>query len=170
MGRKKEKLENKKYDLDTFRHIDLTCRSFNIPVNNIMSYVNSGTLGYQNNDDGTPRLDKNGNPVPISIPRATFYRYIEEIEKEGSNQIYSELSKFAMSGYAKMLRDVQEEIKHLHTLSAENLFQVPPGAERQSIIDSIATKIIPLQTGFADMLQDMFEQRRDKTELPDITA
>ena len=133
-----------------------TTTAFHFSPDYALRYINSGLLGFQTNKDGTQKIDQTtGKAMPITISRATFFRY----KKEFINlpQVYEDLQRFALEGYVKMLWGFMEELKFLHQLSAENLLSLKEPLERQHIIDSMVKHVIPTQSAFADILKHMID-------------
>jgi hypothetical protein len=139
-------------------HIIWTCESFNFPVDLSLKYINSGVLGYKTNQNGTEKIDRNtGRKIPLTISRSTYFRYRKESQE--ISHIYNDLRDFVMKGYIKLLAGFQEELAYLHRLSAENLLATKNPLDRQHIIDSMVTKVVPTQSAFADILREMAEEK-----------
>lgn len=146
--------------MQRIRHAIWTCESFNFPVEHAIKYINSGLLGYQTNKDGKEKIDKyTGKPILKTISRSSFFRYKKDLE--GMPQIYEDLKYAADQGYAKMLVGLQEQIDTLVRMSAENLFagDLTP-LERQSIIDSMITKVLPGKTTVASMIKKLTDSKK----------
>lgn len=153
--------KTKKFDTNTqneikqrILHIIWTCESFHFSVDLSLKYINSGILGYKTNSNGAEKIDRNtGKRIPITLSRSTYFRYKKESQE--ISQIYNDLRDFVMKGFIKLLVGFQAELAYLHRLSAENLLATKSPLERQHIIDSMVTKVIPTQSAFADILREM---------------
>jgi len=142
------------FDPEVLKNAIWVTEAFHFSPGMALELINSGMLGFKHNSDGTPKIDKKTNEqIPITISRATFFKY--KSEKNEESEIYKRLSTFALHGYALLLVGFQKEIEYLHRLSIENLYAVKNPLERQRIIDSIVTKVIPTQSAFADILREI---------------
>ncbi|KAF6245468.1 hypothetical protein [Nitrosopumilus sp. b2] len=138
-------------------HMIWVCESFHFPIELSLRYINSGILGNKTNSKGVSMTDKNtGKAIPITISRSTYYRYKKETQE--LSEFYQYLRDFVSMGFLKMMIGFQHELAYLHKLSAENLLATKNPSERQHIIDSMVTKVLPTQSAFADILRDMSEE------------
>lgn len=130
-----------------------TCRAFHFGWQDSLKFINSGMLGYRTNKEGEQLKADDGRPTPLTISQASYFNYKKEFEE--MPQIYEDLGNFAISGYTKLMIGYQEELGTLHRMSTQNLLakDLTP-IERQSIIDSMVTKVITTESAFADMLKD----------------
>ena len=129
--------------------------AFHFPPNQALRVINSGMLGYELNADGTTKLDQNNKQIPITIKEVTYYKNKAQFNE--LPEIYRTLSDFAISGYIKLITGFQKELAYLHKLSIENMLNVKEPLQRQQVIDSLIMKVIPTESGFADMLQNMIK-------------
>lgn len=130
--------------------------AFHFPLEKALKTINSGMLGFYTNDKGERLVDKNTNkPIPITIARSTYSKYKEEFGE--LPELYQTLREFALKGYTHLIVGFQAELAYLHNLSTENMLALKDPLERQSVIDSLITKIIPAESAFADMLQEMIK-------------
>jgi hypothetical protein len=74
-------------------------------------------------------------------------------------KIYDDLRDFALTGFLKMIVMTIVQIEALDRMSFENMLALESGLERQSVINSIATKIIPLKTAFGEIVKEMVDSR-----------
>ena len=150
-------IENEEF-MAKVRNALWTTEAFHFMPENALKYMNAGLLGYELDKEGNPKLDKNHNPIPITISRASYFRYKKQLGE--MPQIYEDLRMFAMSGYTKMVVGFQEELATLHKMSVENLFAVKDPLEKQQIIDSLISKVIPTESAFADMTKKLIDSNK----------
>lgn len=137
-----------------------TSEAFGFTNLNALKYINSGVLGYRTNADSSI-LVKDNMPVPITISMSTYKRHKKAFSE--LPEIYQDLRNFALTGFTVMVRKMLSEVETLSKMSFENMMAEPVGIKRQSIIDSIVTKVMPTQSAFGDLLKGMIERGILKT-------
>ncbi len=143
-----------------------TCEALHFTDDNIMQYINGGLLGFKMDKKGVVIKDKNNAPIPITISRATFYKYKKIIGE--LPEIFQDLKQASHEGFARMLVGVQNLLDSMLKMSGENLFAEDLTAtEKQRIIDSIVTKVLPSKTATASMIKKLME--RGKIPKPEET-
>lgn len=127
--------------------------AFHFPPDKALKTINSGMLGFETNEKGEKLIDKTTNkPIPIQIGRSTYFKYKDEFGE--LPEMYQTLRDFAVKGYMNLIVGFQAELAFLHNLSTETMLSLQ-GLERQHVIDSLITKIIPAESAFADLLHEM---------------
>lgn len=159
------KPDSNKPEMDLIKTAIYTTEAFHFPPHMAMKMINSGMLGYRTKEDGTPEL-KDNKPIPITIGKTSYFKYKKEFTD--LPEMFVTLRTFALSGYTKLLVGFQDELAYLHKLSIENMMAVDKPLERQTIIDSLISKVIPTESAFADMLKGIVEENpsayKEKTE------
>lgn len=156
--------DSNKPEMDLIKTAIYTTEAFHFPPHMAMKMINSGMLGYKTKEDGTPEL-KDNKPIPITLGKTSYFKYKKQFTDLPS--MFVTLRTFALSGYTKLIVGFQEELAYLHKLSIENMMAVSEPLQRQTVIDSLITKVIPTESAFADMIKGIVEENpsyKEKTE------
>ncbi|MBM3896807.1 MAG: hypothetical protein FJ360_03605 [Thaumarchaeota archaeon] len=124
-----------------------SCKAFNFSDVDTLTYINSGLLGYKK--DKTPK----------TISRRTFYeKYKKQFIEPPS--IFEDLKKRTTEGYLELLIAIQSIIDTLVEMSGKNLFSKNLNPiQKQSIIDSIITKVLPAKASAANAIKRMMDRQ-----------
>lgn len=142
------------FDPEILKNAIWATEAFHFPPGKALELINSGMLGFKQNSDGTLKLDKKTKKqIPITVSRATFFKY--KSEKDEESEVYKRLSTFALSGYSVFLVGFQKELEFLHSMTAEILISEKDPMKKLHVIDVLISKIIPTQSAFADILRHM---------------
>lgn len=144
-------------DVQSIKNAIWTTTSFGFTPAKSLQYINSGLLGYILDKEGKPKM-KNGEKIPITISVRSYFRYKKQFEE--APEVYNDLRRIAIEGYAEIVRGFQEELVALHRFSAENMLALESPLERQQIIDSMIKNVIPTQMAFADMLKKLVTAKK----------
>ena len=134
--------------------------AFHFSADKALKFINQGLLGYKVDANGIEMM-KDGKKIPITIGRTKFFESRQKYNE--LPEMYEYLRNFALQGYTKTIVGFQEELKVLHELSAQNMLAVTDPLDRQTVIDSLISKVIPTESAFADMLKHIIEQNPSMT-------
>ena len=123
------------------------CKAFNFNDITTLNYINSGILGRKK--DGTPK----------TIARSTFIKYKQQLEEMPA--IFEDIKKKTTEGYMRLVEQVIYALDKLIEMSGKNVLATDlTPVQRQMIIDSIVTKVLPAKTNTVSTIKKMMEQNQ----------
>lgn len=129
-----------------------------MPRRYALNFINSGLLGHDEKEE------------KYTISYETYNKY-KHIVLESAD-LMSHLKYFTEYGFAKEAWALKHQLTFLNFISNENLLNAKSVVERQQVVDSIATKIIPMISNMNEILYRMINHNKLKygTEVPKQTA
>lgn len=149
--------------VDKIKNLVWATMSFNLPSHEALKFLNSGYLGFQKDKSGKDKLNAQKEKIPIVMSERTYFRYKEKFSELPEHFQY--LKQFALKGYVQKLIGFQEEIEVLHRLSTQNMLVTKDPMDRQKIIDSLLTTVIPTQSAFTDILKETVDEMKSTGQM-----
>ena len=115
---KNKKTKTKKYNLSEEQKLRLKdairyCAFGDFSMENALKFINNGLLGYTDKKDAANKL------VPVTIERATYYRYREEALDD--NEIRKDFMDFVKTKYMVEMRNILSVVKMIMSLTQQKI-------------------------------------------------